>query len=87
MSTPKAAQKLFVRNLPWTIANRQLKEYFSKFGHINSVSVVFDKNTGFSRGYGFVSFSSNEAYNGALNQKIHSLEGSVLSIEVPSTTS
>jgi len=84
MSTSKVAQqvqKLFVRNLPWTIANRQLKEYFSTFGHVSSASVVFDKNTGMSRGYGFIMFASKEAHKTALNQKVHSLEGRVIVIE------
>jgi len=62
-----------------------MKEDFSKFGHINTASVVFDKNTGMSRGYGFVSFGSREAYEAATNQKIHSLDGRVISIEEAST--
>lgn len=77
----KHVHKLFVRNVPFTIASRQLKEHFSAFGHISSASVVFDKNTGMTRGYGFVTFSSKEAYDKALNQKVHMLDGKVLKIE------
>lgn len=89
MSTVKIAQqtqKLFVRNLPWTIGSLQLKEYFSGFGHVSSASVVFDKNTGMSRGYGFVSFSSKEAYDVVSKQKVHSLEGRVMGIEQATTS-
>jgi len=89
MSTSKVVQqtqKLFVRNLPWTIASRQLKEYFSTFGHVALASVVFDKNTGMSRGYGFIMFSSKDAFKTALNQKIHSLEGRVITIEEANTS-
>lgn len=88
MSAPKIAQhaqKMFVRNLPWTIGSRQLKEYFSKFGPINTATVVVDKNTGMSRGYGFVTFGSKETYEAATNQKIHSLEGRVIIMEEAST--
>lgn len=84
MSTVKMAQQaqtLFVRNLAWTIGSSQLKEYFSAFGHISSAGVVFDKNTGMSRGYGFVCFSSKEAYDVVSMQNIHSLEGRVMGIE------
>lgn len=75
------AQKLFVRNLPWTVGNRQLKEYFSAFGHVSSAVVVFDKNTGMSRGYGFVNFSLSEAYEVATKQKIHTIDGRVIGVE------
>lgn len=75
------SQKFFVRNLPWTVGSRQLKEYFSAFGHVNSASVVFDKNTGMSRGYGFVNFSTKEAHEAMSKQKIHSLEGRIIGIE------
>lgn len=81
------AQKVFVRNLPWTIGSRQLKEYFSAFGHVSSASVVFDKTTGMSRGYGFVHFSSKEAPDAVAKQKIHSLEGRVLGIQPAATAS
>lgn len=84
MSSAKIAQqthKLFVRNLPWTVANRQLKEYFSAFGHVSTATVVFDKNSGMSRGYGFVQFSSKEAIEVVSKQKFHTLEGRVIGIE------
>lgn len=47
-------QKLFVRNLPWTVGHAQLKNYFSEFGKVLSASVIFDKKTGISKNYGFV---------------------------------
>lgn len=84
MSTAKIAQhtqKLFVRNLPWTVGSKQLKEYFSAFGHVNSATVVFDKNTGTSRGYGFVNFGSREGHEAVSKQKIHSMDGRVIGIE------
>lgn len=87
MSMPRIAkhiQKLFVGNLSWTISNRELKQYFSKYGHVSSASVVFDKNSGISRGYGFVTFSSRNGYESASNTKHHSLEGRVLNIQMAS---
>lgn len=74
-------RKLFVRNLPWTIGNKQLEEYFTTFGHVRSAAVVFDKNSGISRGYGFVIFSFDEGVEKVFNHKVHSLEGRVLTIE------
>lgn len=81
MSAAKVAQKVFVRNLPWTVGNVQLKEYFSGFGHVSSVQVAFDKQTGMSRGYGFVSFSYNEVREAVLRQNVHMLHGRAITLE------
>lgn len=76
-----AVHRLFVRNLPWTVGNRELKEYFSAFGHVGTASVSFDKNTGMSRGYGFVNFTKEETFDLVYKQKVHSLHGRKLGIE------
>lgn len=77
--------KLFVGNLPWTIGQKELQTYFSKFGHVSSSTVIFDKQQGFSKGYGFVTFSSSDAYNSACNQNLHILEGRVLNVKEANT--
>lgn len=77
----RAAHKLFVGNLPWTVSHRELKTYFSEFGHIVSASVVFDRNTGMSRGYGFIVFSTQGGYDSATNKQNHNLEGSILTLQ------
>lgn len=77
----KIARKIFIGNLPWTVSNRELKLYFSKFGHVENANVVFEKSFGMSRGYGFVTFSSIDGYRKALNEAVHRLEGRVLNIK------
>ena len=77
--------KLFVGNLPWTIGQKELQMYFSKFGHVASSSVVYDKQHGFSKGYGFIAFSSSDALNSATNQNTHTLEGRVLTVTKANT--
>lgn len=81
----KHLQKLFISNLPWTVGNQELKQYFSKFGHVSSANIIFDKMTGMSRGYGFIAFSSREGYNSAINKNLHNLEGRNLSVK-PATS-
>lgn len=83
--TMRAIQKLFVGNLPWTIGNNELKMYFSKFGHVSNVNVIYDKTIGMSKGYAFVTFSTREAFTAAVNKQNHLLEGRVLTIETAST--
>lgn len=73
--------KLFVGNLPWTISGKELSKYFSRFGHVANAEVVFDKQLGLSKYYGFVIFSQRDAYNSASNQNTHFLEGRVLNVQ------
>ena len=79
-SAGKSVHKLFVHNLPWTTNTQKLKNYFSKFGNLTNANVVFDKNTGISRGYGFIVFS-NQAEFELVQQGKHILDGSVINIE------
>jgi RNA recognition motif-containing protein len=46
--------KLFVGNLPWSVGDAQLEEVFSKHGQVQSARVITDRDTGRSRGFGFV---------------------------------
>ncbi len=54
-------KKLFVGGLPWKTTEKELKEAFSKFGEVEDVKVIRDKRTGKSKGFGFVTFESNES--------------------------
>lgn len=47
--------KLFVGGLPYHTTDQSLKEYFQQFGDIEEAVVITDRQTGKSRGYGFVS--------------------------------
>lgn len=46
--------KLFVGNLPWSVSDQDLEELFAPFGNVDSANVVTDRDTGRSRGFGFV---------------------------------
>ncbi|MFO7447915.1 MAG: RNA-binding protein [Ignavibacteriaceae bacterium] len=50
--------KLFVGSLPWTVDDRQLEEAFAGHGTVVSAKVVKDRETGRSRGFGFVEMES-----------------------------
>lgn len=54
------ATKLFVGSLPYATTSDQLREIFSKAGKVTEASVVADKMTGRSRGFGFVEMASEE---------------------------
>ncbi|XP_013781975.1 SRA stem-loop-interacting RNA-binding protein, mitochondrial-like [Limulus polyphemus] len=77
----RSIHRIFVGNLPWTVSRRELKEYFSQFGYVASALVIFNKDTGMSRGYGFVNFAKREGYISATKQDGHVLEGSVIRVQ------
>ena len=56
--------KLFVGSLPWSIDDEALKEAFEEHGNVVSAKIVKDRDTGRSRGFGFVEMeSASEASN------------------------
>ncbi|HLG33182.1 MAG TPA: RNA-binding protein [Ignavibacteriaceae bacterium] len=63
--------KLFVGSLPWSVDDEELKQAFEKQGTVVSAKVVKDRDTGRSRGFGFVEMeNSADAKNAikALNE-------------------
>lgn len=51
---------LFVAGLPYDVDNAELEEIFEKFGPVRSAKVAMDKETGKSRGFGFVDMQNEE---------------------------
>jgi len=46
--------KLLIRNLPRTLTEAEVREMFAAYGRVQSCSLVMDKQTGTSKGFGFV---------------------------------
>jgi RNA recognition motif-containing protein len=56
--------KLYVGNLPYNTTEEDLRNLFSQYGNVDNVAVVTDRDTGRSRGFGFVEYTDdNEARN------------------------
>ncbi len=62
------AVRLYVGNLPYSINKSKLEEMFSQFGQINDATVVTDKFSGRSKGFGFVEFESADAAKQAIEK-------------------
>ena len=67
--------KIFVTNLPWTVNTGELRKYFVEYGQVSLVRVVFDMETGLSKGYGYVAFNSPESVESVLKRPYHIIEG------------
>ena len=53
------SKKLFVGGLPWSVNDEELKAAFTPFGTVIDAKVINDRETGRSRGFGFVSFTND----------------------------
>ena len=60
------SMNLYVGNLPFTATADDLREAFSHFGSVTRAQVVSDRDTGRSRGFGFVEMSSKEEGEAAI---------------------
>ncbi len=54
------AKKLYVGGLPYSTTEDELRDTFSKAGTVDSASIITDRMTGRSKGFGFVEMSSDE---------------------------
>lgn len=60
--------KLYVGNLSFKTTSQELQQLFSQAGTVESASVVEDRDTGRSRGFGFVEMASQDEANSAIQQ-------------------
>jgi RNA recognition motif-containing protein len=60
--------KLYVGNLAYSVTNGDLEELFSQVGQVQSASVITDKFSGQSKGFGFVEMGTSEEANKAIQE-------------------
>ena len=68
------ATRIYVGNLPYSASNEQLTQIFSAYGEVVEATIVMDRDSGQSKGFGFVQMNSDD---GARNA-IASLNGTAL---------
>lgn len=75
--------KIFVGNLPFKLRGAELKDLFSEFGDVEHATVILDRDTKRSKGFGFVEFKEEEAAKKAvaeMNEK--EVEGRPLTVNI-----
>jgi RNA recognition motif-containing protein len=60
---------IFVGSLPYRLEESELKEIFEEFGEVTSVKIIIDRETGRSKGFGFIEMPDDEAAQKAINDK------------------
>ena len=68
------AKRIYVGNLPWSYGSSELEQLFKQYGDVAAAEVIMDRETGRSRGFGFVQMANDadmEAAINGLNDKEH----------------
>lgn len=68
LSRGMASSKLFIGGLAWGTDEKTLRDAFASFGEVTDVRIITDRDTGRSRGFGFVSFNSEGEAQVALQE-------------------
>ena len=61
-------RKLYVGNLPYSVTQETLEETFSQCGTVDSVNVITDRDTGQSKGFGFIEMSNDSEAQKAIQE-------------------
>ncbi|KAL3512663.1 hypothetical protein ACH5RR_025380 [Cinchona calisaya] len=77
------SSRIYVGNLPWDVDNARLEQIFSEHGKVVNARVVYDRDSGRSRGFGFVAMSSESEMNDAIaSLDGQSLDGRAIRVNV-----
>jgi cold-inducible RNA-binding protein len=77
------ATKLFVGSLPWALNDQSLEDLFKEFGAVSSAKVIMDRESGRSKGFGFVEFDDDDAAKAAIDKMNNSdVQGRTIVVSV-----
>ncbi len=74
--------KIFVGSLPWSINNDSLKELFATYGEVTEAVVIMDRETSKSKGFGFVTFTTPESAQKALEMSGKEVDGRTIVVNI-----
>ena len=75
------SKKIFVGNLPWSVGYTELRGLFDSYGEIEDALVIADRETGKSKGFGFVTFKNDADADKAISEMNEKeIEGRALNV-------
>ncbi|KAL4558632.1 hypothetical protein LXL04_036833 [Taraxacum kok-saghyz] len=74
-------KKIFVGGLPSTLTEEQFRQYFETYGDVTDVVIMFDQTTNRPRGFGFISFDSEDAVDRVLQKNFHELNNKLVEVK------
>lgn len=72
--------KLYVGNLPWSMTNADLEYLFASVGPVTSATIVTDRSSGQSRGFGFVEMDRGDAQRAISKLNGHEVDSRALKV-------
>ncbi|CAN6910016.1 unnamed protein product [Brassica oleracea] len=79
---PANSKKIFVGGLASSVTEAEFKKYFAQFGTITDVVVMYDQRTQRPRGFGFISYESEDAVDRVLRRTFHELNGKMVEVKL-----
>lgn len=79
--TPFRTKKIFVGGLSSNLTEEAFKSYFQRFGEITDVVVMYDNLTQRPRGFGFITFDSEEAVERVMQKNFHELNDKLVEVK------
>lgn len=74
-------KRIYVGNLPYSITDASLEQLFAQFGAVQSAQVIIDRDTGRSKGFGFVEMTSDsEAQTAITSLNLKEVDGRSLTV-------
>ena len=74
-------KKIFVGGLPPPLSEEEFRQYFEAYGNVTDVVVMYDQQTQRPRGFGFISFDSEDAVDRVLRKTFHDLSGKQVEVK------
>ncbi|KAI3460980.1 hypothetical protein Pfo_017643 [Paulownia fortunei] len=74
-------KKIFVGGLPSTLTEEEFREYFQDYDNVTDVVIMYDQNTGRPRGFGFITFTTEDAVDRVLQKTFHELNGKLVEVK------
>lgn len=75
-------RKIFVGGLPSSLTEEEFCQYFQNYGNVTDKVIMFDPNTGRPRGFGFITFDSEDAADKVLHKNFHELKNKLVEVKL-----
>jgi len=77
------SKKVFVGGISWNTDDEGLRQAFEKFGEVSDAKVITDRNSGRSKGFGFVTFENDEGASKAISEMDgQDLDGRTVKVDI-----
>ena len=72
--------KVYIGNLPYNATDEEIRDFFSDCGEIGDIRIITDRETDRSKGFGFVTFNNDDAFQSALKKDEEEMGGRKLRV-------